>query len=67
MQDCKTPHGMMCEAARVAAQDAGVADPKKLLRDVVALGAPAMFLKLDGVHCSGRNPTKTILGLLQMK
>ena len=58
LQDCKTPHGMMCEAARIAAQDAGVADPKKLLRDVIALGAPAMFLEIRWRALFGEKPYK---------
>ena len=58
LQDCKTPHGMMCEAARIAAQDAGVADPKKLLRDVIALGAPAMFLEMRWRALFGKKPYK---------
>lgn len=58
LQDCKTPHGMMCEAARVAAKDSGVADPRKLLQDVVALGAPAMFLEMRWRALFGKKPYK---------
>ena len=56
IEQCKTPQGMYAEAAKIAAHDTGVANPDQLLKDVVCLGAPGMFLEMRWRGIYGGKP-----------
>ena len=65
VEECHTPVGMLQEAGRRAALDAcgSAAEGEKLLKDLVGIGAPAMFLEMRWRTAFPSGPIATTGGL----